>query len=295
METIHTYTAADGVKLHYRLSKSERTSRGTIVLLHGMASNLTRWSEFLEHTSLKSDWDIVRLDLRGHGESFARGAVGFHVWSADIINLLDTLGVGKPIVVGHSLGAHLALHIAGHHSDRIRGIALIDPVFPPALRGRMRIARYFRSLLLFIVLLIRGLNALGLRRRQVPLRDLRKLDEQVRVELLRSGNAEEFVRRYSSPTADMKYIPVSHYIREVAEILRPLPLPAEIAAPMLVLLSRAVTYTDTETTTRLLQAAPDAECVTIDAYHWPLTEQPVQVREAIENWIERRFGSAAQG
>lgn len=76
-------------------------------------------------------------------------------------------------------------------------------------------------------------------------------------------------------------------------MLRPLPPLAALGVPILVLLSRGVTYTDPAATERLLDAAPNVERVTVDAYHWPLTEQPQQVREAIEAWFARQFESAA--
>ena len=279
----------DGTTLHYRVWRAEQP-RGCIVLLHGMASNLTRWSEFLEQTTLKREWNILRPDLRGHGESIIRGRIGMEIWSGDLLDLLDAEHCGRAVLIGHSLGAHLALQFAARFPTRVGALVLIDPVFPIALRGRMRVLRLFRWILYPVVTLIRFFNALGIRRRHLPLRDLRALDEQVRAELLNAGDSSAFVRRYSSPTIDMQFFPVSHYVQEIIEMLRPLPPLADVRVPLLVLLSRAITYADPAVTARLLASAPDAECKTIDAYHWPLTEQPVQVREAIEQWIARRLG-----
>lgn len=292
METAKIRVMPDGAAVYYRVWRAERP-RGLVVLLHGMASNLTRWSEFLEHTSLKNDWDILRLDLRGHGESLTRGKIGMKVWSEDLAAILDAEGCERAVLIGHSLGAHLALKFAARFPTRTHALVLIDPVFPQALRGRMRIARLFRPLFYLAANLVRALNALGLRRRDFPRRDLRILDEQVRMELLQAGNGRAFVQRYSSPTADMKFIPVSHYVQEIGEMLQPLPPLARIDTPLLVLLSRGLTYTDPGTTAQLLRTAPAAEYETIDAYHWPLTEQPDQVRATIERWFARRLAAGA--
>ncbi|HEY6236050.1 MAG TPA: alpha/beta fold hydrolase, partial [Candidatus Elarobacter sp.] len=90
------------------------------MLLHGMASNLTRWSEFLEQTTLKSEWNIVRPDLRGHGESIMRGRIGMEIWSGDLVELLDAEHGERAVFIGHSLGAHLALHFAARFPTRVR-------------------------------------------------------------------------------------------------------------------------------------------------------------------------------
>lgn len=285
METSKIHLLPDGTTLHYRLWRAGHPPRGLIVLLHGMASNLTRWSEFVECTSLKDEWDLLRLDLRGHGESMVRGKIGMRVWTDDLIALLDAERVERAVLIGHSLGAHVALNFAARFPARTQAVVLIDPVFPQALHGYRRGLRLFWPLLSFVAGCVRAVNALGFRRRTFPRRDLRVLDEQVRLELLSAGNAAEFVRRYSSALADIKYFPVGHYIQELAEMLRPLPPPARIAVPMLVLLSRGLTYTDAGVTAGLLAGAADATRETIDAYHWPLTERPTEVRRAIETWI----------
>ena len=284
MEVVKSQMMPDGVAVHYGLTRATKP-RGAIVLIHGMASNRTRWSEFVEHTTLKKDWDILRLDLRGHGDSMIHGRIGMAIWCEDLAHLLNAAGYQRTVLVGHSLGAHLALRFAARYPAGVAGLVLIDPVFPQALRPKKRWQAWMWPLLALAAAVVRFANALGLRRREIPRRDLRALDEKVRAELLASGDAEEFVRRYSSGWADMKFFPVASYIQEMREMLRPLPDPASIAAPILVLLSRGVTYTDPAATEKLLDAAPNTKRVALDAYHWPLTETPDQVRETIERWI----------
>lgn len=284
MEVAKIHVMPDGVPLHYRLLRAPHP-RGVVVLLHGMASNLTRWSEFVERTTLRDDMDILRLDLRGHGESMSRGRLGMAIWSRDLAAVLEAEGHERAVVVGHSLGAHLALHFAARYPTKTSGLVMIDPVFPQALRSRQRWQARLRFLLLPGAALVRAANAVGLHRREVPVRDLRALDDEVRRELLSSGNAEEFVRRYSSAWADLKFMPLANYLQELNEMLRPLPDPASVPAPILVLLSRGVTYTDPDATTRLLDAAANTTRVALDAYHWPLTETPEQIRDTIDRWV----------
>lgn len=284
MDTPRTLQTVDGVTLGYRLWRGGTTPRPLLVLLHGMASNMTRWSEFIEHTTLKQGWDILCPDLRGHGQSFWRGPLRLETWCDDLRAMLDAEGYDQALLVGHSLGAQVSVYFAAHYPARVRGLVLIDPVFHRALRGNMRLVRRLRFIIEGIVAVMLLLNRIGLRRRGIPGRDLRKMDEATRAKLLRAGKQEEMIELYSSPWEDMKYFPLASYLQEMLEIVRPLPPLARIEAPILVLLSRGITYTDPEITHALLAENPRIQAVTIDAYHWPLTENPVQVREAIEKW-----------
>lgn len=286
MESAHTLTVDNGVTLHYRLWRLRHAGerRPLIVLLHGMASNLTRWSEFVEHTSLTQHFDILRLDLRGHGESFTRKPIGMEIWSRDLVALLDATGYERAIVVGHSLGANLALWFAATYPTRTAGAVLIDPAFTDALRGAALWIHRAAALLHIAVALLRLLNRLGLRRSVIPNRDLRRLDEDVRKHLLDAGKEEDFVKRYTSPLADLRHFSTAHYLKEFLEITRAVPPLQNVRVPVLGLISRAVTFTDAETTRAALTRCPQSQIAMLTAYHWPLTERPVEVRRAIEDW-----------
>jgi pimeloyl-ACP methyl ester carboxylesterase len=286
METTRSLKTADGVTLHYCLWK-QQNARPLLILIHGMASNLTRWSEFVEHTTLKQHFDILRVDLRGHAGSFTRSRIGMEVWAQDLNVILVTEGYERAVFVGHSLGANLALHFAARYPARVAGLALIDPVFTEALIGKTRWLRRLSWLLRALVAGLRFGNRLGLRRRQLPQRDLRKLDEQVRAHLLGAGRSDDFVKRYTSSRADLKQFSTAHYLQELIEITRPIPPAPGLQAPLLALISQAVTFTDTAATRATLARYANSEVVMLSAYHWPLTEKPVEVRQAIEAWCAR--------
>jgi pimeloyl-ACP methyl ester carboxylesterase len=260
-----------------------------VFLLHGLASNLTRWSEFVTHTRLALTHDVIRVDLRGHGASETRRRVSLELWSADLLALCDAASTTRPgppaILVGHSLGAQVALHFAAAHPQRVRALVLIDPVFRNALHGKwQRVARY-GPLFRFAASIVRGLNALGLRRARLPQLDLEQLDRKAR-EALRSPETEAaFVRQYSSTRADLKTFRTAHYLQELVELFRPLPPTSSYAMPVLVLLSTGATFATLADTRAIAAGFPRGEIGTIDCHHWPLTERPVEVRERIERWI----------
>jgi pimeloyl-ACP methyl ester carboxylesterase len=287
MEYARTIIRDDGTAVAYRLMPARERAPGRIVVLvHGLASNMTRWSEFVEQTTLADRWDVLRVDLRGHGDSPTRGAIGHELWCDDLAAILDAEGHPRAVLVGHSLGAQVALHFAVRHAARAAALGLIDPVFREALRGKWRLLAAAGPALWAAAVVVRALNAIGLRRRQLPRLDLRALDEMARRALGSKEAEAEFIRRYSSTRADLRTFRTAHYLQELVEMFRPVPLEA-IAVPVLVLLSAGGTFADPDAMQRCLRRLPRVEVQRIDCHHWPLTERPVEVRHAIEDWCAR--------
>lgn len=292
MEEERHLTASDGTCLSYWIERA--TSRSpdapVLLLLHGAASNHTRWSEFLEATSLKHSLTVLRPDLRGNGASMTRGRLDCEIWSRDLCALLDAEDHDHALLAGHSLGAQIALDFAYRYRDRTRGLVLIDPVFRSALTGSRRRQARLMPLFAIATWMARGLNALGLHRHAIDAeRDLRELDERTR-EALRDGEShEEIARRYSALGPILRHMPVANYLQQLLATVADVPPLEEISVPVLVLLSAGSTFADPRANERQIERFPDARTVRVDANHWPLTERPEQVRHAIEAWIVERF------
>jgi pimeloyl-ACP methyl ester carboxylesterase len=275
----------DGVRIAYRRTAArESGGRSPVVLLHGLASNLTRWSEFVERTSLTGERDVIRVDLRGHGDSPTRGPVSLERWRDDLLALLDAEGAAAAILVGHSLGSQVALACAARAPRRVAALVLIDPVFRAALHGRWKWLARAAPLFATAAAIVRGLNALGLRRRRVPPLDLRALDQLARASLGSPQAEAEFIRRYSSTRADLRTFRTAHYLRELVEMFRPVAAPESFAAPVLVLLSTGATFAALPQMQAIAARFPQGEVRTIECHHWPLTERPDEVRGLIEAW-----------
>ena len=273
------------MRIAYRRTAARRPAgKAPALLLHGLASNMTRWTEFVGRTTLAQERDLIRVDLRGHGDSPTRGRIGLELWSGDLLALLDAQGARRAMLIGHSLGAQVALACAARAPARVAALVLIDPVFRPALRGRWKWLARAAPLLVAAAAIVRGLNALGLRRRSVPALDLQALDERARASLGSPEAEAEFIRRYSSTRADLRTFRTAHYLRELVEMFRPLAGPESIAAPTLVLLSSGATFADLAMMRRIAARFPRGEVRTIDCHHWPLTERPDEVRSLIEAW-----------
>lgn len=278
----------DGVLLGYRLQRCGRPAAPVLVMLHGLASNLTRWSEFVGQTRLREDWDLLQLDLRGHGSSLGRGVLTRQVWCDDVQAVLSAEGYPRAVLAGHSLGAQVVLAYASQYPERCAGLILIDPVMPTALRGGLRWARRMRPVLRLAAWLSRVLNGCGLGRRAFPARDLQGLDQQTRRAMVEAG--ADIARLYTNPWVDLRYLPLANYLQDLCEVTRPLPDLRAIDVPVLVLLSSGNNVIERGQTLQQIAALPQVAVQTLDAQHWLLTERPVEARQAIEQWCASRFG-----
>src|SRR5262249_39218531 len=118
----------------------------TAVLLHGNGGNAHWWDALVP--GLLSGWRLVAPDLRGHGESDWAEPPRYAVadFAGDLDAVLAALAPEPVALVGHSMGARVALWYTAHHPDRVRALALLDtrtsPVDPGtaaralAVRGR---------------------------------------------------------------------------------------------------------------------------------------------------------------
>ena len=97
-----------------------------LVLVHGIGSRAESWWSVLG--PLAERFHVYAVDLRGHGGSGKPGA-GYLLddYAADLGALLDALGLERPFVLGHSLGAMTTMLWAVRQPGRAAKIVLEDP------------------------------------------------------------------------------------------------------------------------------------------------------------------------
>jgi pimeloyl-ACP methyl ester carboxylesterase len=282
---LRTLVRPDGARIGYFVDRPAQEPRHTLLLLHGLASNLTRWSEFVSTTRLSESCALIRVDLRGHERSDWSGRIGMDLWCNDLIALLQYEKVERVFCIGHSLGAQVGLNLAARHPETVAALALIDPVFRDALHRRKRWMVAARPLFLVAAAVVRTLNAVGVARRHIVPLDLRELDAAARRALASPQAQARFIAQYSSTRADLRHFRSAHYLQEVAEMFAPLPALELISQPTLVLLSTGATFAGVDPMRAQAQRLPNARIELIACHHWPLTERPAEVRAKIESWV----------
>jgi lipase len=97
----------------------------TVLAVHGLTGHGQRWQALAE-THL-SDVPIVAPDLLGHGRSPSSAPWTIEANVAALAEVLERTATAPVVVVGHSFGGAIALHLAAAHPDRVKALVLLDP------------------------------------------------------------------------------------------------------------------------------------------------------------------------
>lgn len=115
----------DGVRLHVR-DEGPRDAE-PVVLLHGLGASLHTWDPWAEQ--LARDRRVIRLDLPGHGLTGPSPDGDYADARAHrlLAALLESLGLDRVTLVGHSMGGRLAWSFAAERPERVTRLVLIAP------------------------------------------------------------------------------------------------------------------------------------------------------------------------
>lgn len=118
------HAVVGGFRLHY-LDWGTR-GRPPILFLHGGALNAHTWDVVC--LAMRGEHHCFALDQRGHGDSEWSPEMDYipEAHRRDIAGFADQLGLERFLLVGQSMGALNAFTYATEHSDRLKGLVLID-------------------------------------------------------------------------------------------------------------------------------------------------------------------------
>ncbi len=132
-------TVPGGIRIAYQRAG---TGDPPLVLVHGWCCDRSYFAPQFEHFAARHT--VVSLDLRGHGASDrpapGPGTYDVAVFADDVLAVAADAGLGRPVVVGHSLGALVALECAARPAA-VRAAVLVDPAPVVSERGKGYFAR----------------------------------------------------------------------------------------------------------------------------------------------------------
>jgi len=121
-EPIMETAAGHGVKI--QLAQWDDKGK-PIFCIHGITANCRCWDVMA--SSLSPDHRVIAMDLRGRGRSESPDS-GYSIehHCKDILAILDDMELEKVVIMGHSLGAFIAMAFGAQHPDRVDRIILVD-------------------------------------------------------------------------------------------------------------------------------------------------------------------------
>jgi pimeloyl-ACP methyl ester carboxylesterase len=253
------------------LSHSVTGAGPDVVLLHGVGLDHTMWDRLLP--ALVEEHRVTTVDLRGHGASGpAAPGTSLGDLADDVLEVVDSVvrRDHRVHLVGFSLGALVAAHLAAHHPDRVATLSLVSsvaqrtPEEQAAVRLRLEAAQA-------------DLN------RTVDAAVERWFDDSWRLE---EPELVADVRRTmlsNDPTSYLAcYTVFATGDQEVG------PLLADITAPTLAITGSDDPGSTPDMSHRLAEAVPDADAVVVEgARHLLPLERPGELAAALTKHFER--------
>jgi esterase len=242
-----------------------------LLFLHGGSAH-AHWWDFTA-PALSHDYHALALDQRGHGESewAETWAYGSRHYVADLHAVIESWGLGAPVLIGHSMGGHNAMLYAAEHSDRLRGLVVIDST-PDYTQRAVDFLRSFA---------------------ERPARKFASLDEA-------SANFRLLPRETSADPAILRHVARFTFrengdgtwthkldrrtlIREPLEVWDALP---RITCPALIVKVSKSPVLDRGAADRMAAAMRDARVVEIgDSYHHAMLDNPAALIVALKEFL----------
>jgi pimeloyl-ACP methyl ester carboxylesterase len=118
-----------------------------VLFLSGGFGNVGNWNRVIDR--LEGKYRTVRFDARGRGKSGRSADYSVQAAVGDVGRVIEATGLQRPVLVGWSYGATLAVRHTAEHPGQVGGLVLIDGAYPITMfdeEGRRKVRAQFRRL-----------------------------------------------------------------------------------------------------------------------------------------------------
>ena len=131
-----SFVSVENSELYYRVEGKK--AGDWLVLVHGVGADNESWNGIVDE--LKCLYRIVRIDLRGHGES-CKTLVDYTIssFARDLGSVLDELRITKLHLVGFSLGGLIVQQFALDNPDRLNSLVILSSIAGRTIEERERV------------------------------------------------------------------------------------------------------------------------------------------------------------
>lgn len=129
LNVTHHFVDLPSLRMHY----VEAGQGPLVVLLHGFPETWWSW-RYQVQALADAGFRVVAPDLRGFGETDKRGPYDLDTVTADVCNLITSLGEKRVKIVGHDWGGATAWHLASHRPEFCERLAVLNCPHPALMR-----------------------------------------------------------------------------------------------------------------------------------------------------------------
>jgi pimeloyl-ACP methyl ester carboxylesterase len=276
-------TKGDGIDIQLALWNGEGRA---IICVHGLTANCRCWDTMA--ASLAPRHKLIALDLRGRGLS-EKPPEGYFVdqHCRDIGAVIKNLGIERPILMGHSLGALIALVFTALRPEETAGLVLVDGAGCLSEEQLEKVLTGIKPALDRLGLVFPSFDAYTARLKQALFLNpwSEALERYFRYEI---EDVPDGVRSRVRP---------EHILEEIENLkeVNAADYYPRIRCPVLILRATEGTLLPDDrvlpesAVQRMLKEIPDARCVSIDgANHYSILFQPNPARDdAVVNFLSR--------
>lgn len=249
----------DGAALTYDDEGPRDGDAVPLVFIHGWTADRHRWDHQMAHFSATRR--VIRLDLRGHGESGGAGVRTVAELADDVLALLDHLKADRVVLIGHSMGGMISQTIALAHPERVERMVLVNSI------GKMAYSRS-RGLLMAVSTLVpfKLFVAANIQRAFAP------------------GYPREEIRKYVSASAGTprEVVMTLYGAMRAFDVLD---RAGEIRTPTLMVHGYHDVQLPVSQMLRMAKAYPDAVVRIVDAGHELPVEKPAELTAAVDRFV----------
>lgn len=240
-----------------------------LTIIHGLFGSLDNWQTLARQWS--HSFRVLSLDVRNHGRSPHYNSMSYDEMIDDIIEVFNFLKIENTVILGHSMGGKIAMHLAGICPDRIQKLIIAD-VAPFAYEPKhneifeilssIQFEKYENRKDIEQYILSKMPNDFATA--QFILKNIKRNDESMAFEF--KFNLNVLKRSYQNI---ISYVPNKGYKENV-----------------LFLAGEKSDYISSSTTIHLFDLYPNAEIEIIkNAGHWIHAENPSEVYEKVKEFI----------
>jgi len=96
-----------------------------LLILHGLFGSGRNWASMAKRFAAGGR-KAITADLRNHGASDHDDAMSYPLMAEDVVGLIHSLELERPVVIGHSMGGKTSMALALSHPEMLRALVVVD-------------------------------------------------------------------------------------------------------------------------------------------------------------------------